>query len=102
MAQDFYAAFGLGGDDKQISTVDTDGVALAAIQGLYQLNQELEAENVAQQAQIDSLEARLATLEAGGDGTSLPVRLPGGWLLLGGGIVAMGLVAGRRVRGGGR
>jgi hypothetical protein len=102
MAQDFYATFGLGEDDQHISTGDTGGVALAAIQGLYRLNQQLEAENTAQQGQIDSLEARLAALEAGGGGTSLPVRLPGGWLLLGGGIVAMGLVAGRRVRGGGR
>jgi hypothetical protein len=36
MAQDFYAAFGVGPDDKHISTVDADGVALAAIQGLNQ------------------------------------------------------------------
>ena len=100
-AQDFYAAFGLGGDDKHISTGDKDGVALAAIQGLYQLNKELEAENAAQQAQIDALEARLAALEAGGGGASLPVRLPGGWLVLGGGLLAVGVVAGRRVRGGG-
>ena len=34
MAQDFHAAFGLGPDDKHIATVDADGVALAAIQGL--------------------------------------------------------------------
>jgi uncharacterized coiled-coil protein SlyX len=34
MAQDFYAAFGLGDTPKGISTVDADGVALAAIQGL--------------------------------------------------------------------
>jgi hypothetical protein len=33
-AQDFYAAFGLGADDKHITTVDEGGVALAAIQGL--------------------------------------------------------------------
>jgi Chaperone of endosialidase len=36
MAQDFYAAFGVGPDDKHIATVDADGVALAAIQGLNQ------------------------------------------------------------------
>src|SRR5262249_51863603 len=35
MAQDFYASFGLGEDDKHISTVDADGVALAAVQALY-------------------------------------------------------------------
>ncbi len=37
MAQDFYAAFGLGDDDKVITTGDLDGVALASIQGLYQI-----------------------------------------------------------------
>ena len=40
-AQDFYAAFGLGEDERHISTVDADGVALAAIQGLYAQNQAL-------------------------------------------------------------
>jgi hypothetical protein len=41
MAQDFAVAFGLGGDDRSISTLDADGVALAAIQALYQEVQEL-------------------------------------------------------------
>jgi hypothetical protein len=36
MAQDFHAAFGLGPDERHIATVDADGVALAAIQGLNQ------------------------------------------------------------------
>lgn len=36
MAQDFHAAFGVGTDEKHIATVDESGVALAAIQGLYQ------------------------------------------------------------------
>jgi hypothetical protein len=57
MAQDFYAAFGLGDDDKSISTVDPDGVALAAIQGLYELVKEKDAE-------IAELRDRLAALEA--------------------------------------
>src|SRR5262245_50075773 len=35
MAQDFYKAFGLGLDNKHITTIDEGGVALAAIQGLY-------------------------------------------------------------------
>jgi trimeric autotransporter adhesin len=38
-AQDFYAAFNVGEDDRHISTVDADGVALAAIQELYRINQ---------------------------------------------------------------
>jgi hypothetical protein len=45
MAQDFHAAFGLNGaDDKHIATVDEDGVALAAIQGLNQKLDEKDAE----------------------------------------------------------
>lgn len=52
-AQDFHAAFGLGNDDTTINSVDAQGVALAAIQGLYELVQ-------AQSAQIASLEAALA------------------------------------------
>src|SRR5574341_2224208 len=31
MAQDFYAAFGLGDDNLHISTIDADGIALASI-----------------------------------------------------------------------
>jgi hypothetical protein len=37
MAQDFHAAFGLGGDDRHIAMVDADGVALAAIQALHKM-----------------------------------------------------------------
>ena len=55
-AQDFYAAFGLGEDEKHISTVDAQGVALAAIQALYQTVTE-------QKQQIVELRSRLAQLE---------------------------------------
>ncbi len=41
MAQDFHGLFNVGTDDKHIATVDEDGVALAAIQGL---NQKIERE----------------------------------------------------------
>jgi hypothetical protein len=34
MAEDFYEAFGLGESETGIATLDTSGVALAAIQGL--------------------------------------------------------------------
>lgn len=64
MAQDFYAAFGLGEDERYISTIDPDGVALAAIKGLHELLREKEAEIATQQAQMESLESRLARLEA--------------------------------------
>jgi len=36
MAQDFATAFGMGEDDRHISTSNADGVALAAVQGLNQ------------------------------------------------------------------
>ena len=64
MAQDFHAAFGVGHDDKHISTIDTDGVALAAIQGLHQLVQEKDAALSIQQRRIEKLEARLKAIEA--------------------------------------
>jgi len=56
-AQDFYAAFSLGDSDKCISTVDADGVALAAIQGLSQIVREKDAEIKAQQRHISGLES---------------------------------------------
>jgi hypothetical protein len=42
VAQDFHAAFEVGADDRHIATVDADGVALAAIQGLNQKVEEKE------------------------------------------------------------
>jgi hypothetical protein len=62
MAQDFHAAFGLNGaDDKHIATVDEEGVALAAIQGL---NQKLTEELKRRDAENAELKARLEKLEA--------------------------------------
>ncbi len=37
-AQDFYASFGLGDNDRYINSSDIDGVTIAAIQGLYMLH----------------------------------------------------------------
>jgi hypothetical protein len=64
MAQDFYAAFGLGSGDKTISTIDLDGVALAAIQGLHQENLALKAENAALKTETAALKAEVAALGA--------------------------------------
>ena len=105
VAQDFNGSFAyLFGEVESpihINNMDAVGVSLAASQGLYEQNLALQAENAAQQAQIDELAARLAALEGRqGAGTS-PARLPFGWLLLGGGVVAVGAVVGRRARGGG-
>jgi hypothetical protein len=89
-AQEFRAAFGLGEDERYISTVDADGAALAAIQGLYELVR-------AQDARIAALEARLETSNG---------RAPSkGWGLfsgrasmLAGGLLLTGLVVGNGVR----
>ena len=67
MAQDFQAAFGLnGGDDKHISVVDENGVALAAIQGLNQELAEQKAENAKLKARLEKLE-QLIDQRPGGD-----------------------------------
>ena len=60
MAQDFYAAFGLGGSDTTITGVDPDGVALAAIQGL---NEKLEQNVQQKETEITELRTRLEKLE---------------------------------------
>ena len=40
MAQDFYAAFGLGDTDRAYNSIDAHGVALAAIKALYERSRE--------------------------------------------------------------
>ncbi len=57
MAEDFKANFGLGGDGKSIGTVDADGVALAAIQGLNQKLKFANTENAALRAESAELGA---------------------------------------------
>jgi hypothetical protein len=81
MAQDFYAAFGVGSDDKSISTIDADGVSLAAIQGLYQIVQEKDT-------RIAALEARLQRLEQNAQPASLSLFN----LVCGAGMMAVLLV----------
>ncbi|WP_176885211.1 tail fiber domain-containing protein [Dyadobacter soli] len=44
MAQDFYAAFGLGNDNRSIGTVDLDGVTLAGVKALEERTRNLAAE----------------------------------------------------------
>ena len=72
-AQDFYAAFGVGVDNQHISSIDTGGVALVAIQALNQQlltqnatieqltqqNERLQQQNADIMARLDALEAML-------------------------------------------
>jgi hypothetical protein len=61
-AQDFKSAFGLGTDDKSIGTVDADGVALAAIQGLNQKLEETRAENAELRKELSEIKELLTKL----------------------------------------
>jgi outer membrane murein-binding lipoprotein Lpp len=128
MADEFNALVdGLGGEGKDyINSLDADGVALAAIQGLYGLVQEkdaeiaaLRADSATMKAEITSLRAenaklneRLAAIEQALQANGAPVRvaaspavLPqGGIALLGmlGGLVIGGAIMHQRRAGGGR
>ena len=63
MAQDFHQAFALGRDERHITSVDEDGVALAAIQGLNQKLEEKEAELARLHSENQALADRLAAIE---------------------------------------
>ena len=63
-AQDFHAAFGLGEDERRISTLDPDGISLKAIQALDARTQgaqheiaRLKDENAALRAELGELRA---------------------------------------------
>jgi hypothetical protein len=60
VAQDFHAVFGLGASDTSIATVDADGVALAAIQGL---NHKVESGKQNAEVEINALKAENAKLK---------------------------------------
>ena len=61
MAQDFYSAFGVGEDERHITTVDEGGVALAAIQGLNIKLQEKDKEIQALEERLNKLERALSS-----------------------------------------
>ena len=63
MAQDFKHAFYPGRDDKGISTLEFDGVELAAIQGLNQKLNDKDARIQEQGAEIETLKQNLADLQ---------------------------------------
>jgi len=73
MAQDFFAAFEVGEDDRHVTTIDEDGVALAAIKTLYaksernnatavRENDVLRAHLSDEQREFAALTARVAAL----------------------------------------
>ena len=74
MAQDFHEAFGVGPDEWSIATVDADGVALAAIQGLNAKVDAQAAALVERDARITALESQLAALRANQRGELAELR----------------------------
>jgi len=96
MAQDFYAAFGLGEDDKHIVTVDADGVALAAVKGVHAITKQqsakidsLNQEIVKLRRENQTLEERLSKLESR---SGLSSTLPSTGMLGGLGFAALGWI----------
>lgn len=64
MAQDFYQAFQVGEDNRHITTIDADGVALAAIQGLHAELEDRDAKIANQQQQLNSLQEQAKQQQA--------------------------------------
>jgi hypothetical protein len=60
MAQDFYAAFGVGEDNRHITAIDEDGVALSAIKALRRQVADLKA----QVSDVEALQAQVSELKA--------------------------------------
>ena len=76
MAQDFYAAFNVGEDDRHITSIDEDGVALAAIKALNEklaqkdaeirtLRDDVTARDAAMQHQMRELAVEVNALRSG-------------------------------------
>jgi len=69
VAEDFHAAFDTGEDGKHLAALDTAGVALAAIQGLYEIVQEKDCEIEGLKSDIEDLRELVNALIAqNGDG----------------------------------
>ena len=63
MAGDFHDAFAVGSSDEHINSINADGVALAAIQGLSTELDETREELAEKDERIAELESRLAAVE---------------------------------------
>ena len=63
VAQDFQATFKYGGDEKSISTADASGVAFAAIQGLYEMLREKDAQLKRRDTEMKELQKALKAVE---------------------------------------
>jgi hypothetical protein len=64
VAQDFYAAFGLGESDRLINTIDIDGINMAGVTALENRTARQQEEIERLNARVESLEQRIQRLEA--------------------------------------
>ena len=62
MAEDFYAAFGLGADSAHIAPSDQASVAMVAVQALNQTVNDKDAEIAELKARLEALEAVVRSL----------------------------------------
>ncbi len=99
-AQDFYATFNVGQDDTHLAALDTNGVALAAIQGLNQVVQDKDARITNYELRMKNFESRVAGLEAQVAGLTSPAQpaMVMNNLPLWGLLILVGVGVGRRWR----
>lgn len=64
MAQDVFAAFGLGVDEAHLAPLDANGIAMAAIQALTDRTESQARENDALRSDVEALKTQNADLEA--------------------------------------
>jgi hypothetical protein len=76
MAQDFYGSYGVGKDDKHLSALDVNGVALASIQELNRIVEEKDSQIADLEADVSSLNQRLHQLEGSQSRVTLNLILP--------------------------
>ncbi|MEE8576541.1 MAG: tail fiber domain-containing protein, partial [candidate division Zixibacteria bacterium] len=62
MAQDFHRLFGVGDNNTTITTIDPDGISLAAIKALIEKNNELQTSNEELNKRLDKLERLIEEL----------------------------------------
>jgi hypothetical protein len=62
MAQDFHGTFGLGSDNRRITALDADGVALSALKGLIEELEKRKERSAAQGGRLSDLEEEMGRL----------------------------------------
>ncbi|MFM8683889.1 MAG: tail fiber domain-containing protein, partial [Chthoniobacterales bacterium] len=62
MAQDFHAAFGLGRDNKTISTLDADGVLFLSVKGLVEELKDRDARIERLESELSEIRKQLSNL----------------------------------------